>query len=67
MNALRLKNVNYIFIPKIQYIIIAFKNIFVPYRLSYSLNIMLSSSIYAVAKGISSFFLLRRIPLCKYP
>ena len=31
-----------------------------------SLNIMLSSSIHAVAKGISSFFLLlRRIPLCK--
>ena len=31
-----------------------------------SLNIMLSSSIHAVVKGISSFFLLHRIPLCKY-
>ena len=31
-----------------------------------SLSTMLSSSIYAVAKGISSFFLLCRIPLCKY-
>ena len=30
-----------------------------------SLSIMLSSSIYAVAKDISSFSLLRRIPLCK--
>ena len=31
-----------------------------------SLSIMLSSSIHAVAKGRSSFFLLHRIPLCKY-
>ena len=30
-----------------------------------SLGIMLSSSIHAVAKGRSSFFLLHRIPLCK--
>ena len=30
-----------------------------------SLSIMLSSSIHAVAKGISSFFLLCRIPLCE--
>ena len=30
-----------------------------------SLSIMLFSSIHAVAKGISSFFLLRRISLCK--
>ena len=30
-----------------------------------SLNIMFSSSIHAVVKGMSSFFLLRSIPLCK--
>ena len=40
--------------------------VFVPPHLAISLSIMLSSSIHAIAKGISSFFsLLRRIPLCK--
>ena len=38
--------------------------VFVFYQLSYSISIIVSSSIHAVQKGRNSFFLLHSIPLC---